>query len=525
VTIGSFDESLNEHAKENAVISLKDIPNFPVETMAGYTGKIGTHITNDTNTSIYVLSTTDLNGFSMKESAFLSLLLIKLGVQFVNFLITGEHNDPTGLETHVISLQDAFDYSTSCQPLDFIQRRLEKEGSSYPKMSEIVKNYQKDLSVSSTHSYFTMSGVSLPTPTEAKLARFGGCDIVGITDLSLMNYLHILGIPVFPIVVVPKEKRTDLNSSLLKNCVKESADEIVKLLNDIMKKASSDFEEEKEIEFKIKDDNFESKYIDSDLSNKVSYFIKMEFQQVFKEPVPKKAIIDITNALSIPKQEIVAEIDFAKIPYLGDASGKIGIWMCDKNPVLFVSANSHIHIWNNDTIVLLRAFKDLGITEIICTSFVQSISKDVKVGDLCLIKDHINLTGKNPLIGKNDESFGNRFPDMSKPYNEIMNHRIEEIAKMESKEIKVVDCLATQMCIFHSEKEIEMGTNYETQICSTSFIREIIIANHMGMKVNVCAIVSQDESDEILKEEPIKDLTKIVSSYFAKYPAIETKTN
>lgn len=106
-------------------------------------------------------------------------MFIKLGVQFVNFLITGEHNDPEGLKTHVVSLQDAFDYSTSCQSLDFIQRRVEKEGSLYPKMPGIVKKYQNDLSVPSAHSYFTISGESLPTPTEAKFARFGGCDIAG----------------------------------------------------------------------------------------------------------------------------------------------------------------------------------------------------------------------------------------------------------------------------------------------------------------------------------------------------------
>jgi purine-nucleoside phosphorylase len=65
----------------------------------------------------------------------------------------------------------------------------------------------------------------------------------------------------------------------------------------------------------------------------------------------------------------------------------------------------------------IRVFSRLGITHLIVTNASGGIRADLQPGDLMLITDHINWMGSNPLIGPNEPAFGERFPDMSAPYD------------------------------------------------------------------------------------------------------------
>lgn len=61
----------------------------------------------------------------------------------------------------------------------------------------------------------------------------------------------------------------------------------------------------------------------------------------------------------------------------------------------------------------VKVLKKLGVKTLILTNAAGALDKKFKPGDLLLIKDHINFMGTNPLIGINDDSLGERFPDMS----------------------------------------------------------------------------------------------------------------
>ena len=77
----------------------------------------------------------------------------------------------------------------------------------------------------------------------------------------------------------------------------------------------------------------------------------------------------------------------------------------------------------------IRVMKQIGIEKLIVTNAAGGVNKAFECGDLMLITDHINMLGKNPLIGKNIDSFGLRFPDMSEAYSKDMIETAKQVAK------------------------------------------------------------------------------------------------
>ena len=73
-----------------------------------------------------------------------------------------------------------------------------------------------------------------------------------------------------------------------------------------------------------------------------------------------------------------------------------------------------------------------GVSTMVFTNAAGGISPEYQPGDLMLIRDHINLTGKNPLEGHNDDRLGVRFPDMSDAYNSEIRTLFREAAQEES---------------------------------------------------------------------------------------------
>ena len=84
----------------------------------------------------------------------------------------------------------------------------------------------------------------------------------------------------------------------------------------------------------------------------------------------------------------------------------------------------------------VRVMKLLGVETLIVTNAAGSVNKNFKPGDLMIINDHINLSGANPLIGKNLDKFGVRFPDMSNAYNKDLISLTKEVAKKQNIDIK-----------------------------------------------------------------------------------------
>lgn len=169
----------------------------------------------------------------------------------------------------------------------------------------------------------------------------------------------------------------------------------------------------------------------------------------------------------------------------------------------------------------VRVMKELGADIIIISNAAGGMSRYFRRGDLMLINDHINLMGDNPLIGPNDDSLGPRFPDMSQPYD----LKLRELAVRSALEEGIF--LHNGVYAGLTGPMLETPAEYRFLIkigadaVGMSTIPEVIVANHMGMKVlgiscitdlAIDGVVEKVEFGEILqaaaKAEPV--LTKLV---------------
>ncbi|MCF7935147.1 MAG: purine-nucleoside phosphorylase [Synergistales bacterium] len=175
----------------------------------------------------------------------------------------------------------------------------------------------------------------------------------------------------------------------------------------------------------------------------------------------------------------------------------------------------------------VRVMGQLGISVYIATNASGGIHSGLNPGDLMLIKDHINLMGANPLVGPNEASWGDRFPDMSTAYDPGLQAVAEETAAEQGIQLKKGVYVAFGGPSFETPAEIRMAGMLGADAVGMSTVPEVIAANHMGMKVcaiscvaNYAAGISRTplSHEEVLREvgRSANRLQRLVSSMLGK---------
>lgn len=131
----------------------------------------------------------------------------------------------------------------------------------------------------------------------------------------------------------------------------------------------------------------------------------------------------------------------------------------------------------------IRVFNEIGIKTLILTNAAGGMNPNFKVETPCIITDHINFTGDNPLIGQNHDEWGPRFPDMSSPYSK----ELTELALKAAKKVKVPVFTGVYLGItgptFETPSELRMMRNFGADLVGMSTVPETIVANHCGIEV------------------------------------------
>ena len=151
----------------------------------------------------------------------------------------------------------------------------------------------------------------------------------------------------------------------------------------------------------------------------------------------------------------------------------------------------------------VRVMIRLGIEILVLTNAAGGLRPDWQTGDLMLINDHINLTGMtgaNPLMGPNDESFGLRFPGMSQAYDLELRQRAQQVAA----EAGITLHEGVYVCLsgpnFETPAEIRMLRVMGADAVGMSTAHEVVVARHAGIRVMACSGITNVAIDQVNSE-------------------------
>ncbi len=159
-----------------------------------------------------------------------------------------------------------------------------------------------------------------------------------------------------------------------------------------------------------------------------------------------------------------------------------------------------------DMILPIRVMKLLGVRTLIVTNAAGGINLDFQVGDLMLIEDHINLMGRNPLIGPNAPEFGPRFCDMTYAYTPALRQIARETARELDIDLRQGVYLACTGPSYETPAEIRAFRILGADAVGMSTVPEVIAASHCGMEVLAFSLITNMAAgvlDQPLTEEEV----------------------
>jgi purine-nucleoside phosphorylase len=219
----------------------------------------------------------------------------------------------------------------------------------------------------------------------------------------------------------------------------------------------------------------------------------------------------LVNEIEVEKQLMYSNIPDFPISTLEFHSGKLIFGMLAGKKV--VAMQGRLHYYEGYTMQQItfpvRVMKMLGIKTLFVSNASGALNPDYKKGDLMVIDDHINLQHLNPLVGRNEDELGPRFPDMSEPYKFLLVKKALDIAKANN-----ITC--------HKGVYVAVtGPNLETRAeyrylriiggdaVGMSTVPEVIVANHMELPVFAISVLTDEGFPDNLKPVSISEILAV----------------
>ncbi|MEZ4809435.1 MAG: purine-nucleoside phosphorylase [Allomuricauda sp.] len=157
----------------------------------------------------------------------------------------------------------------------------------------------------------------------------------------------------------------------------------------------------------------------------------------------------------------------------------------------------------------IRVMHLLGIKKLFVSNAAGAINLDFKKGDIMLIEDHINLQGGSPLAFKNVSEFGNRFVDMSEPYDLDMRKKIVAIAQREGISLKRGVYASVVGPQLETKAEYRMLKILGADAVGMSTVPEAIVANHLQLPIVAVSVLTDECDPDNLEPVNIEEIIAI----------------
>jgi len=218
----------------------------------------------------------------------------------------------------------------------------------------------------------------------------------------------------------------------------------------------------------------------------------------------------------LDKVEIIKEVSYNHIPNFPTATvefhkGKLIFGLLEGKKIIVMQGRFHLYEGYSlqDITYPVRVMEKLGINTLLVSNASGAINLNFKKGELMLIDDHINLQGSSPLAFKGVEHLGERFVDMSAPYNSKINEAFETIAQENN--------ITLHKGVYASVVGPQLETRGEYRMLKTlgadavgmSTVPEIIVANHLKLKVAAVSVLTDECDPDNLKPVNISEIIEM----------------
>ena len=221
--------------------------------------------------------------------------------------------------------------------------------------------------------------------------------------------------------------------------------------------------------------------------------------------------------------EIDVDVAYDDIPHFPIATvefhhGRLIYGKLAGKQVITMSGRFHFYEGYNarDITFPIRVMKLLGIEHLFLSNVAGAMNTDFKKGDLMLIEDHINLLPDNPLFGRNVDSWGGRFPDMSAPYNGRMNDLLRRAATAESVELHEGVYVAVAGPNLETRAEYRFLSRIGADVVGMSTVPEVIVCARMGLPCAAISVLTDECDPDNLQPVDIEEIIAVAGQAEAK---------
>lgn len=211
--------------------------------------------------------------------------------------------------------------------------------------------------------------------------------------------------------------------------------------------------------------------------------------------------------------EIIKEVSYNHIPNFPTATvefhkGKLIYGTLEDKKVVVMQGRFHLYEGYSlqDVTFPVRIMEKLGIKTLLISNAAGAINLNFKKGELMLLEDHINLQGSSPLAFKGVELLGERFTDMSAPYNIGINSKFKNIATSHNITLHEGVYASVVGPQLETRAEYRMLKILGADAVGMSTVPEIIVANHLKLKVAAISVLTDECDPENLKPVDISEI-------------------
>ncbi|ULC60148.1 purine-nucleoside phosphorylase [Flaviramulus sp. BrNp1-15] len=211
--------------------------------------------------------------------------------------------------------------------------------------------------------------------------------------------------------------------------------------------------------------------------------------------------------------KIIKEVSYNHIPNFPTATvefhkGKLIYGELAGKKAIVMQGRFHLYegYTLQDVTFPVRIMEKLGIKTLLVSNAAGAVNLNFKKGELMLIDDHINLQGSSPLAFKGVSKLGERFTDMNQPYDKDINQKFEAIAKANNITLHKGVYASVVGPQLETRAEYRMLKIIGSDAVGMSTVPEVIVANHLNLKVAAVSVLTDECDPDNLKPVDINDI-------------------